>query len=296
MDHLTSMAVFVRVVEKGSFAAVAEEFDLSPAMVAKHIRALEERLSARLIERTTRQHHLTEIGAHYYERCQNVLAEVKSADELVDLLRNEPQGVLRVTAPVTVGAYQITPLIGRYMQRYRKVRVELSLNDRVVDLVEEGFEVAIRSGKTMADHLVAREVRAHPMVLAASPEYLSQHPVITRPEDLSQHACLGFMPWGRHPHWRFMRGDEVVDLEIDSPFTVNNGQALKVAALSHMGLILQAEVLLADVLVSGQLLKVLPDWHLPTRALYIVRRQDVRLTLKVRSFIDFLVAEMAVPV
>lgn len=195
MDRLTSMNVFVRVVEKGSFAAVVEEFSISPTMVAKPIRALEKHVGIRLLERTTRQHKLTEIGRLYYERCKDVLAGLQAADQVVDQFRSEPQGTLRVTAPITYGVHQLVPVVADYMSVYPRVKVELTLSDRVIDLVEEGIEVAIRSGKIEDTNLVARPIRSHRMILVASNAYLKKHGTPQHPNDLENHNCLGFMPW-----------------------------------------------------------------------------------------------------
>lgn len=287
MDRLTSMEVFVRVVEKGSFAAVSEELGLSTTMVANHVRALEHQLGAQLLERTTRRHHLTEIGAAYLERCRDVLSSMQAADRVAEALRAEPQGVLRVTAPVTWGAHRLMPVIGAYMARYPTVQVELSLNDRVVDLHDEGFDVAFRSGPLHDDALVARPLAPSRMFTVASPAYLAAHGTPMTPEDLSAHARLGFMAWGRHHHWRFTRGEREVEIPVQGPLVCNNGQALLTAALCGVGVVVQADVLLMPAIESGQLVRLLPDWELPVRHLHIVRRPETRPTAKLRTFVDF---------
>ncbi|WP_109127308.1 LysR family transcriptional regulator [Dyella sp. C11] len=292
MDRLTSMAVFVRVVEKGSFAAVADEFDLSTTMVANHVRALEQQLGAQLLERTTRRHHLTEIGAAYLERCRDVLSSVQAADQVAEAMRAEPQGTLRVTAPVTWGAHRLMPVIGAYMAAYPTVQVELSLNDRVVDMHEEGFDVAIRSGPIHDDALVARPLSPSHMFAVASPAYLQLHGTPGKPEDLSGHACLGFMAWGARHHWRFSKEGRQVEVPVKGPLMCNNGQALLTAALCGVGVVVQADVLLAPSIASGQLVRLLPDWNLPTRHIQIVRRREVRPTAKLRTFVDFVLERL----
>ncbi|WP_035053037.1 LysR family transcriptional regulator [Andreprevotia chitinilytica] len=292
MDRLTSMAVFVRVVEKGSFAAVADEFGLSTTMVANHVRALETQLGTRLLDRTTRRHSLTEIGSVYLERCRDVLSTVHVADQVVEELRAVPQGTLRLTAAVSYGAHKLVPLIGEYMARYPNVRVELTLNDRVVDLVEEGFEVGIRSGRLDNPNLIARPLQPSRMLAVASPAYLAKRGMPQHPADLAQHDCLGFMPWGRRHEWRFTRGDETARVPVKGGFVSNNGQALKTAALAGMGVVVQADVLLADAVESGQLVQLLPDWELPQRPIHIVRTKDSRPTPKLRTFVDFIVERL----
>lgn len=292
MDRLTSMAVFVRTVERGSFAAVAEEFGLSTTMVANHVRALEQQLGAQLLERTTRRHHLTEIGAAYLERCRDVLSSVQAADQVAEALRAEPQGTLRVTAPVTWGAHRLMPVIGAYMAAYPTVQVELSLNDRVVDMHEEGFDVAIRSGPLADDTLVARPLAPSRMFVVASPTYLDVHGVPKEPNDLSKHACLGFMAWGRHHHWRFVQGERRVEVPVQGPLVCNNGQALLTAALCGIGVVVQADVLLSPSIESGKLVRLLADWELPVRHLHIVRRRETRPTAKLRTFVDFVMEKL----
>ncbi|AMO98164.1 bacterial regulatory helix-turn-helix, lysR family protein [Collimonas arenae] len=286
------MAVFVRVVEKGSFARAAEDSDMSTTMVANHVRSLEEHLGARLLERTTRRHSLTEIGSVYLERCRDVLSSVQAADHVAEALRAVPRGKLRMTAPVTYGAHRLVPLIGEYMALFPEVQVELVLNDRVVDMVEEGFEVALRSGSIGNANLVARPLRPSSMLAVASPAYLQRHGKPMHPAELAGHNCLCFMPWGRDSSWRFSRGEETVELPVRGAFACNNGQALLTAALHGIGVVVQADVLLEDAIASGKLVHLLPEWSLPTRSIHLVRTRDARPTPKLRTFVDFLVQRL----
>lgn len=292
MDRLTSMAVFVRVVERGSFTAVAAEFGLSTTMVANHVRALETQLGARLLERTTRRHALTEIGAAYLERCRDVLSSVQAAEQIAEVLRAVPQGILRVTASVSWGTHRLMPVVGAYMAKYPEVRVELSLNDRVVDLHEEGFDVAVRSGPLRDGSLIARPLASSRMFTVASPGYLQRCGIPGHPAELKQHNCIGFAPWGRDHSWRFSRGEQQVHVPVRGSLSCNVGQALLTAALHGMGVVVQADVLLAPAIASGELVQLLPDWDLPTRALHIVRRHEARPTAKLRSFVDFVVERL----
>ena len=288
MDVLEAMAVFVEVAESGSFAAVAAARDLSPTMVANHVRGLEARLGERLIERTTRKHRLTEVGLAYLERCRDVLASAKAADQVGEALRSEPTGVLRVTAPVSYGAHRVAPLLGEYLTKFPRVEVELSLSDRVVDLVDEGFDVGIRSGTSADDSVVALPVLPSQMRVVASRSYLKHRRAPKRPEELEQHQCLAFAAWGPNHAWRFTRGPETVHVPVRGRLSCNNGQALLAAALAGVGVIVQADVLLDPVLEAGNLVRLLPDWSLPARSIFVVRRSDVRPSSKVRSFVDFL--------
>ncbi len=292
MDRLTSMAVFVRVAEKGSFAAVAQEFALSQTMVANHVRALEAALDARLLDRTTRRHALTEIGTAYLERCRDVLASVEAADRVAEALRAVPQGSLRISAPVSWGTHRLVPVLGAYMALYPRVRVELSLNDRVVDLGEEGFDCGVRSGDLGDQRLIARPLRSARMLVAASPAYLERHGTPRTPHDLASHALLGFASWGPEPALRFERAGETARVPVRGPLVINNGQALLAAALADIGIVVQADALLDPALARGELVQLLPDWQLPSRPLNLVRLPDARPSAKLRTFVDFVVERL----
>lgn len=292
MDRLTSMAVFVRVVEKGSFAAVADEFSLSTTMVANHVRALEAHLGARLLDRTTRRHSLTEIGSVYVERCRDVLNSVQAADYVAEALRDVPRGKLRMTAPVTYGAHRLVPLIGDYMALFPEVQVELVLNDRVVDMVEEGFELALRSGSLAGANLVARPLRPSHMFAVASPTYLARYGTPQHPSDLASHNCLGFMSWGKDHEWRFTQDGQTLPVPVRGSFATNSGQALLAAAVNGMGVVVQGDMLLESAIDGGQLVRLLPAWELPARPVHLVRTRDARPTAKLRTFVDFLVQRL----
>ncbi|WP_255990111.1 LysR family transcriptional regulator [Chitinolyticbacter albus] len=294
MDQLTSMAVFVCVAERGSFAAAGAALRLSGTMVANHVAALERHLGASLIHRTTRRHALTAIGAAYLERCRDVLASVSAADRVADQLTAEPSGLLRVTAPVTYGVHRLTPLVAAYQQRYPAVTVELNLNDRLVDLEEEGYDLAIRSGEPAKDSpLIARLLQTSRMRIAASPAYLARDGVPDHPQALAGHRLLGFSPWGDTPQLRFSRDEETVVVSFKPSLTINNGQALLVAALAGHGVVVQADVLLDEPIAAGLLVPLLPNWLLPQRPIYAMRKPDRVPGARVRSFVDFLLTEFA---
>jgi DNA-binding transcriptional LysR family regulator len=292
MDKLRGMEVFVAAVDAGSFSAAAEVLDLSAVMVGKHIRALEKQLDARLLERTTRRQTLTEIGAAYLERCRDALASVHSADRVAEALRAVPQGTLHVTAPVAYGAHRLTPVIGDYLARHPQVKVELSLNDRVVDLAEEGFHCGVRSGPMPDQGLIARPLARSRMLVVASTGWIARHGVPSHPSELEAHPLLGFAPWGPEPTWRFRRGDEMVRVPVHGPFSTNNGQALLSAAIAGIGVVVQTEALLAPALAAGQVVQLLPEWELPSRAMHIVRLPEARPSAKLRSFVDFVLAAL----
>ena len=292
MDRLESMEVFVQVVALRSFAAAAASMGLSPAMVAKHVRGIEDRLGAPLLIRTTRRHTLTEIGRLYLERARATLEAFAGAEAAPAELQAEPRGTLRVCAPVVFGASGVAPLLGEFMARHPGLDVELSLNDRVVDLMEEGFDLAFRSGPLCDEWLVARPLRPLRMLLCASPEYLARRGRPRRPADLARHECLGFAHLAHPDRWRLVgpRGEERV--AIRSRLVINNGEALRQAALAGAGIVMQSELLLADDLARGTLVRVLPRHAPPARPLHLVYPPQHRRLAKLQRFVAFAVERL----
>jgi len=205
MDRLTSMSIFVRVASLGGFAAAAREADISATMAAKHVQALETRLGSRLLNRTTRRQSPTEVGQIYYDHCKKVLAEVEAADSSISQLRAAPRGTLRITAPVTFGTKRLAPALADLLRLYPDVNVDLSLNDRVADLIDEGFEAAIRVGHLPNSQLIARLLYPYRSILCASPDYLRRCGRPKTPQDLLAHDCMEFSVAGMHGHWRLSR-------------------------------------------------------------------------------------------
>ncbi|WP_049623814.1 LysR family transcriptional regulator [Frateuria defendens] len=288
MDKLAGMAMFVRVVERGSFSAAAEAAGVSATMAGKHVRGLEERLGARLLHRTTRRQQLTEVGRLYYERCKQVLADIELAEASAHELQAMPRGLLRLTAPLSFGSRRLVPALTEYLARHPQVSIDLRLDNRVYDLVDEGFELAIRIGPLDDPALVARPLRPYRMLLAASPAYLARHATPRRPEDLAGHACLGLSNWRRRDRWRLLGPDGEREVAVHGRLSVDNGDALRVAALADAGIVLQPEVLLADDLAAGRLVQVLPEWAPPATPMHLLYAPDRRPTAKLRSVIDFL--------
>jgi DNA-binding transcriptional LysR family regulator len=289
MDRLVSMTTFVKAAELGGFAPAAKTLGISPTMVGLHVRALENRLGSRLLNRTTRRQSLTEVGRLYYERCRQILADIEDADQTASQLRAAPRGRLRVNAPVSFGVHALTPVITDYLAAYPEVEVDLAVNDRVIDLVEEGFEVAVRVGPLADSGLVARPLAPYQLVVCASPDYLARHGAPRQPADLSQHNCLAFDRWGAPNAWTFHNGAAAV---ARGAFRTNNGEALRVAALRGLGIIQQPSVLLAEDLRCGRLVRVLPEYSLPTRPMHLVYLPDRRPTPKLRTFIDFVLERL----
>jgi DNA-binding transcriptional LysR family regulator len=285
------MEMFVRVVESGSFTAAAEASQVSATMVAKHIRSIEQRLGARLLHRTTRRQQLSDVGRLYYERCKQVLAEVELADASAMELQANPRGQLRLVAPVSFGSHSLVPALADFMASHPEVSVELTLDNRRLNLVDEGYELGIHIGDIDDPGLVARPLQPYRRRLAAAPSYLARHGQPQHPEELSAHACLGLSYWRHHDRWRLVGPEGATcNVSVQGSFVANQGNALRIAALCGVGIVLQPDVVLADDLAAGRLLPVLPEWSLLPSPMYLVYPQDRRPTAKLRSVVDFLMA------
>ena len=283
MDRLASMAAFVKAAELGSFAAAADALGMSPQMVAKHVVFLETRLGARLLNRTTRRQSLTEIGRAYDERCKLVLAEAEAADSLAHETGAAPRGRLRVNAPVTFGAHSLVPMATRYLRQHPAVEIDLVLSDRVVDLVDEGFEAVFRIGLLTDSSLMSRALSPFRLVACASPAYLRERGAPVTPADLKDHECLSRPAVSE---WRFMKDRRAYDVRIRNRLRLNDAKALLAAALDGFGIVLIAADLAREALSSGQLVRILPDFEAPSRPMHLLFLADRQQTPKLRSFID----------
>ena len=290
LDRFLSMSVFVRAVDEHGFTAAASSLGMSATMVAKHVRALEERVGEKLLLRTTRRQALTDVGRIYYERCRRVLAEADAADACAAELRNTPRGVLKVQAPVTFGTERLAPALALYLRQHPAVDVELSLSDRPVDLIEKGHDVAIRIGPLENARVVAKALRPYEMWLCASPAYLAAHGVPSHAHELAEHECLGFANWRRPNVWRLGHHGQVHEVPVKNRLIANNGQALRAAAVAGLGVVMQPEALLSADVAAGRLVRVLPEHQLAQRPMHIIYPPDRRVSPKVRSFVDFVVA------
>ena len=288
MDLLDSMKVYVLAVEKGSLSAAAAACGISATMAGNHLRTLEKRLGMQLLQRTTRRQHLTAFGEDYYARCKEILRLVAETDVQAQNLQLAPAGKLRITAPLTFGAEALMPAMAAYLERYPEVSIDVVLSDRVVDLVEEGFEAAIRIGQLPDSSLIARPLAPYRLMICASPDYLARRGTPRHPAELSQHDCLSFSP-AALAHWRLTGEDGVCSVPVSGRLQVNHGQALRVAALHGMGIVLQPAFLLETDVRAGRLVQLFPTHALPSRPLSVVYLPDRYRSPKLRSFVDFLV-------
>lgn len=288
MDLLDSMKVYVLAVEKGSLSASASACGISATMAGKHLRMLETRLGMRLLNRTTRRQHLTAFGEDYYTRCKEILRLVAETDAQAQNLQLAPAGKLRVTAPVTFGTEALMPALSVYLERYPEVSVDVALCDRVVDLVEERFEVAIRIGRLPDSALIARPLAPYRLMICASPDYLARKGTPGAPDDLREHECLSFSP-SALAEWRLTDQDRVCRVPVSGRLQVNHGQALRVAAVHGLGIVLQPAILLQADVRAGRLVQLFSTYELPSHPMSVVYLPDRYRSPKLRSFVDFLV-------
>ena len=292
MDKLRNSEVRVAVVEAGSFAAASRQLNVSAVMVGKHIQQLEAQLGARLFQRSTRQNSLTEVGAAFYDDSKRVLEQVRWAESAVERSRAVPQGLLRVSAPFTLGNHVIAPLVADFLLRHDQVRVDLQLTDSVVDLGGEGFDVAVRIGRVADEGLVARPLRPYRMVIAAAPAYLQRHGTPEHAADLARHQCLSHSVWQRRVEWTLRDGDEEFFWPENARLQCNQGDGLRQAALRGLGLIMQPEVLLADDLASGALVAVMQPCLPVPRPVQLVYAPDRRQLPKLARFVEHVVGAL----
>lgn len=284
------MAVFAKAVELGSFSAAGAALHMSSQLVGKHVQTLEQHLGVRLLNRTTRRQHLTEIGTSYYERVKVIMAEVEAAEGLAAETRAVPRGRLRVNAPVTFGVHALAPMLPGYLAANPEVTVDLTLSNGYVDAIDEGFDIVFRIGELSDSSLIARALAPYKLVLCAAPAYLESHVPIRTPHDLAAHECLGFSHTELRTHWTLDGPDGRVTVPVSGRFMTNHGEAMRAVATAAMGVMLQPLELVCADLEAGRLVRILPDYVAPVRPMHILYAPDRRLTPKLRSFIDFAVA------
>ena len=287
MDRLTLMATFVKAVELGSFSAVADELNLSPQMVGKQVKMLEQHLGVSLLNRTTRKQSLTDFGRTFYQRAKLILADMDAAEEMAAVTRGVPSGRLRINAPVTFGVSSLSPKLLEYMVRYPQVSVDLTLSNELVDLVDGRYDAVFRIGELADCGLKALPLMPYQMVLCAAPSYLARRPPITTPWDLQEHECLAFAYSDGRSHLRFEGPEGCIDVPIKSRLTINQGDPLLSGAVAGLGVVMLPLELVKDSLRSGTLVSLLPQYKVPVSPMNLLYAPDPRLTPKLRSFIDF---------
>lgn len=287
MDRLQAMEVFVRVADAGSFAAAAQQMDLARSAVTRQVAFLEGSLGVKLIARSTRRLHLTEAGGDYLERCREILALVRAADgELAGSLRT-PRGRIRVSMPISFGIHQMMPLLADFMARYPEVGIDADFNDRHVNLIEAGIDLAIRITEQLDPSQVARRLGSSRVCTVASPAYLERRGTPTHPDQLGGHECLGYTTAARTT-WAFRIGSEIRQIAARSRFQANNGEALLDAARRGLGICRVPSFIAAEALQSGALRSVLADYPAPGLGIHAVFPGARYLPFRVRALVDHL--------
>ena len=289
-DIVASMRVFAAVVDAGSFAGAADRLDLSRGMATRYVAQLEGHLGVRLLNRTTRKLSLTEAGSDYYQRATQVLTMIEEAATSVAQEASVPRGTLRVTCSQAFGVRHLGWAVTEFLQQYPRVQVDVALNDRVVDLVEEGFDLGIRVATRVDPGLVARKLTRARIVACASPGYLKQHGTPKSPEELAGHNCLCYAYWSLQNEWQFRRKGALRKVRVAGNLRGNNGDILSTAAIEGLGVILHPTFLVYEALREKKLVRILPDWEHDDLTVFAVYPNRKFLPPKVRSFVDFLAA------
>ncbi|WP_223807876.1 LysR family transcriptional regulator [Marinobacter sp. R17] len=289
MHSLENMAVFAAVVEQGSFSAAADWLGLSTPVVSKRVSALEKELAARLLHRTTRKLSLTEAGSVFYRHCARIVSEAREAGDAVAHLNDAPRGLLRVTAPINFGTYQLADALPGFLARYPEIEVEMEMSDRQADLAAEGFDLAIRLTSQPPENLAARHLTASRRTACASPEYWARHGKPVVPSDLTHHNCIIYSPNPNFNRWYFNGPGGLETISVNGNFRVNNTQAMVAAALGGVGVLMLTSFTVDRYIRTGALEPVLTDYTSPETDVYALYLPTRHLSTKARVFIDFLV-------
>ncbi|MBV8501280.1 MAG: LysR family transcriptional regulator [Paucibacter sp.] len=288
MDRFLEMRTFVQVVDAGSFIGAAEPLEMSKAAVSRHVGELEARLGVRLLNRTTRKLSLTEEGELFYLRCKELLGGVEAAESEITSRSGEAIGLLRVSAPVSFGNLHLGDVWAAFKARHPKVTFDVTLSDRVVDIVEEGYDLAIRISQLPNSSLISRKLASTRVVTCASPPYLAKHGWPKHPSELSSHSIIAYSNWSMQDEWAFEGPEGRVTVRTTPCIRTNSGDTCRAGALAHEGVILQPTFLVGQDLESGALIELFPQFRAAELGIYAVYGSRKHLSPKVRLLIDFL--------
>lgn len=295
MGRALEMQVFCTVVDKGSFIGAAQPLEMSRAAISRYVSGLEERLGARLLQRTTRSLSLTEEGRQFYHQAKEVLAMMAAAEEAVSSAAPEPTGLLRINAPVSFGILHLGPIWADFMKAFPHIELDISLNDRLVDLVEEGFDAAIRIARMEHSSLVGRRLASTRMRLCAAPAYLQRHPPVTTLADLAAHGVVAYTNFASGNDWTFDGPAGPESVRTRSIVRCNNGDTCHSITLAGGGISLQPSFMVAEDLRAGLLQEILPDYRSIELGIYVVYPSRKHLPAKVRALVSFLAERFAHP-
>ena len=293
MDQLTALRVFRQVVEAGAFAAAARKLRLSPAAVSKNVGELEAHLGVRLLNRTTRRMSLTEAGARYYQQVSRILDDLEDADGSMQPLAHRPSGLLRVSAPMSLSLVRFSGAVIRFMEAYPDLSLDLNLDDRRIDIVKEGYDLAIRGSDRLEDSsLVARRIMSLRHVVCAAPAYFDARGRPETPTDLSRHDCVQFSLSGHASEWQFTRDGDTQKVQVTGRYKVTSSLAIRDALRAGFGVSLIPRLYVQDDIAAGRLETVLDDWDPVATQVYAVYPSRRYLLPKVRAFVDFLAEDL----
>lgn len=287
------MRVFTQVVDSGSFARAADRLGLSTSAASRQVAELEAHLQTRLLNRTTRRVSLTESGRSFYERAVQVLADLEEAEREASRAAVQPRGTIRLTAAVTFGMRHLAPLIAAFLARHPGVALDVSLSDRIVDLVEEGFDLGVRIGALGAESLAARKLGETRLMVCAAPEYLAAHGTPQVPEDLARHNCFTYEYVSPRDHWRFREASgRERSVRVKGTLHSNNGELHAEAAAGGIGIAFEPDIIVMPYVRAGRLVPILEAFAPPPMPIYAVYPSRKHLSAKVRIFVDFLVERL----
>jgi DNA-binding transcriptional LysR family regulator len=295
MDKFQEMRAFAAVVDAGSFVGATDALGVSKAAVSRYVNDLESRLGVRLLHRTTRKLSLTEEGDVFYVRCKTLLGDLDEAEAEITSRSGQASGWLKINAPVTFGVLHLAPLWGQFRERHPKVSLDVTLADRVVDLVEEGYDLAVRVARMADSSLITRKLSTTRAVLCASPKYLKRAGRPRHPSELAGHAVLAYSYWSGGDDWQFEGPEGAVSVKIHPTIRTNSGDTCRAGALQHQGIVLQPTFLIGGDLASGALVELMPEYRLPELGIYAVYPSRKHVAPKVRLLIDFLVESFKTP-
>ena len=288
MQDLNDMAYFAEVVERGGFAAAGRALGLPKSRLSRRVAELEARLGVRLLQRTTRKLSLTEVGEVYHRHCMAMRDQADAAADAVAQAQTEPRGTIRIACPVTLAQTTLGEVMPLFLARYPLVKVDMRVSNRVVDLVEEGYDVAIRIATLPSSTLISKRLTSTRMVLCASPKYIKKHGAPAHPSELSGHAVLAYTYWSTKDEWHFDGPAGHVSVRTNPCIHTNSGDTCRVAALAHQGIIMQPSFLVGDDLAAGTLVELIPQFHAMELGVYAVYPTRKHVSPKVRALIDFL--------
>ena len=288
MDQFKQISTFTEVATRGSLSAAARAEGIAPAMIGRRLDALEERLDVKLLQRTTRKIALTTEGLAFLEDCQRILADLEEAETAVSERSAKASGQLTISAPAGFGRQHVAPLIPSFLSENREVKLSLSLNDRIVDLIGEGIDVAIRIASLTDSNLIGVKLADNKRVVVASPAYIKRHGTPTTLEELSNHNCLAISGNGSQRGWTFRQNGKNVVLKVEGNMVCNDGEVLHDWALSGKGLAWRSMWEVGSEIESGKLMTVLDEFNAPGNDIYAIFAQRRHLPLRIRAFVDFL--------